>query len=64
MKYEEMDTGQLAAGANSAVKKVISNCVECQRFRERVGEQKMENLPVFRSKEAAPFQWFQLSFQW
>ena len=64
MKYEEMDTGQLAVGANSAVKEVIYNCVECQRFRVRVGEQKMANLPACRSKEAAPFQGFQLSFQW
>ena len=38
-----------------AIKKVISNCVECRRFRERVGEQKMANLLACRSKEAAPF---------
>ena len=34
---------------------VISNCVECQGFRGRVGEQKMANLLAFRSKEAAQF---------
>ena len=42
-------------GANLAVKKVISNCVECLRFRGRVAEQKMANLPACRLKEAAPF---------
>ena len=47
--------GYWIVGANSAVKKVISNCVECRRFRGRVGEQKMANLPACRSKEAAPF---------
>ena len=41
-------------GANLAVKKVISNCVECRRFRGRVVEQKMANLPACRLKEAAP----------
>ena len=40
--------GYWVVGANSAVKKMISNCVEC-------GEQKMANLPVCRLKEAAPF---------
>ena len=47
--------GYWIVGASSAIKKVISNCVECQRFRGRVGEQKMANLPACRSKEAAPF---------
>ena len=47
--------GYWIVGANSAVKKVISNSVECRRFRGRVGEQKMANLPACRLKEAAPF---------
>ena len=47
--------GYWIVGANSTVKKVISNCVECRRFRGRVGEQKIANLPACRSKEAAPF---------
>ena len=47
--------GYWIVGANSAVKKVISNYVECRRFRKREGEQKMANLPAYRSKEAAPF---------
>ena len=47
--------GYWTVGANSAVKKVISNSVECRRFRGRVGEQKMTNLPACRLKEAAPF---------
>ena len=47
--------GYWIVGANSAVKRVISNCVECRRFRGRVGEQKMANLPACRLKEAAPF---------
>ena len=47
--------GYWIVNANFAVKKVISNCVECQRFRGRVGEHKMANLPVCRLKEAASF---------
>ena len=47
--------GYWIVGANSAIKKVISNCVECQRFRGIVGEQKMANLPACSSKETAPF---------
>ena len=39
----------------SAVKKVVCNCAECQKFRGRVGEQKMANLPACRSKVAASF---------
>ena len=42
-------------GANSAVKKMIFNCLEWRRFRGRVREQKMANLPACRSKEVAPF---------
>ena len=52
---EIQGAGYWIVGAGSAIKKVISNCVECRRFRGRVGEQKMANLPVCRSKEAAPF---------
>ena len=40
------EAGYWIAGANSAVQKVMSNCVECQRFRGRLGEQKMANLPT------------------
>ena len=47
--------GYWIVGTNSAVKKVISNCVECRRFRGREGEQKIANLPACRSKEAALF---------
>ena len=47
--------GYWIVGANSALKKVISNCAECQRFRGRVGEQKMANLAACRSKEAGQF---------
>ena len=47
--------GYWIVGANSALKKVISNCAECQRFRGRVGEQKMANLAACRSKEAGLF---------
>ena len=43
--------GYWVVSANSAVKKVISNCVECRRFRRRVGEQIMENLFVCKSKD-------------
>ena len=35
---EMRGAGYSIVGANSAVKKVISNCVKCQRFRGRVGE--------------------------
>ena len=42
--------GYWIVGANSAAK-VISNCVECRRFRGRVGEQKLANLPACASKE-------------
>ena len=52
---EIQGAGYWIVGANSAVKRVISNCVECRRFRGRVGEQKMANLPACRLKEAAPF---------
>ena len=51
---EIQGAGYWIVGANSAIK-AISNCVECQRFRGRVGEQKMANLPACRLKEAAPF---------
>ena len=47
--------GYWIVGANSAVKKSISNCVECRRFRGRVKKQKMANLSACRLKEAAPF---------
>ena len=40
------EAGYWIAGANSAVRKVMSNCVECRRFRGRLGEQKMGNLPT------------------
>ena len=35
-------------GANAAVRKIISKCVECRRVRGRPGEQKMAGLPVER----------------
>ena len=35
---EMRGAGYSIVGANSAVKKVISNCVKCRRFRGRVGE--------------------------
>ena len=47
-------------GDNSAVKKVIFNCLECRRFRGRVREQKMANLPACRSKEVAQFNHFEV----
>ena len=34
--------GYWIVGANSAVKKMISNCVECRTFRERVGKQRWQ----------------------
>ena len=52
---EIQGAGYWIVGVNSAVKKVISNHIEYRRFRGRVGEQKMANLPACRSKEAAPF---------
>ena len=52
---EIQGAGYWIVGANSALKKVISNCVECRRFRGRVWEQKMANLPASRSKDAALF---------
>ena len=52
---EMRGAGYWIVGANSAVKKVISNCVDYRRFKGRVGEQKMANFPNCRSKEAAPF---------
>ena len=55
---EKRGSGGWIAGANSAVKKVISNYVECRRFRERVGEQTMANLPACRSKKAAPLTYY------
>ena len=39
---ETQGAGYWRAGANSAVKKVISNCVECQRFRGRVGNRRCQ----------------------
>jgi hypothetical protein len=41
--------------ANSAVRKVITKCIPCRRFRTPVAEQKMADLPVERAAEAPPF---------
>jgi len=40
---------------NSAVKQIISRCVECKRFRGTACQQKMGDLPSDRLHEAAPF---------
>ena len=42
-------------GANLAVKNFIYRCVDCERLRERFGEQKMEDLLACRLTETAPF---------
>ena len=57
---EKRGSGDWLVCANSAVKKVISNYVECRRFRERVGKQKMRNRPDCRSKKAAPLTYYRM----
>ena len=52
---EIRSSGYWIVDANSAVKNIIHNCVECRRHRGRLGEQKMANLPSCRLNESAPF---------
>ena len=46
-------SGHWILDANSAVKNIIYNCVECCRHRGRLGKQKMANLPSCRLNECA-----------
>ena len=42
-------------GANTRVRKCISQCVLCRKFRGSLGQQKMADLPHERSIDVAPF---------
>ena len=48
-------SGYWIVDANSAVKNIIYNCVECRRYRERLGEQKMADLSSCRLNGSVPF---------
>ena len=52
---EIRSSGYWIVGANTEVKRIIFNCITCRKLRGKVGEQKMANLPFFRSNEAPPF---------
>ena len=52
---EVRSAGYWIIGANSAVKKMVYNCVECRKLRGKIGEQMMANLPLCRVNDAAPF---------
>ena len=47
-------SGYWIVDANSAVKNIIYNCVECHRYRGRSGEQKMADLLSCRLNESVP----------
>ena len=48
-------SGYWVIQGNSAVKEVISRCVTCRRFRGKVGNQIMADLPQDRLKKEPPF---------
>ena len=52
---EICSSGYWIVDANSAIKNIIYNCVECHRYRGRLGEQKMAYLHSCRLNESAPF---------
>ena len=41
--------GYWIISCNSSVRRVIYNCVPCRRYRGQTGEQKMANLPLYRT---------------
>ena len=47
--------GFWVVSGNAQVKKLIYNCVLCRKYRGRLGEQKMADLPEDRVSESAPF---------
>ena len=40
---------------NAVVRSHIYHCVTCRKLRDKLGKQKMANLPEERSSDAAPF---------
>ena len=47
--------GYWVISGHTQVKKVIFTCVLCRKYRGRLGEQKMADLPQSRTEEVAPF---------
>ena len=47
--------GFWVVSGNAQVKRLIYNCVPCRKYRGRLGEQKMADLPEERTMETAPF---------
>ena len=52
---EIRQNGFTIISANSRVRNEIFKCVHCRRFRGKLGEQKMADLPSERCSESAPF---------
>jgi len=52
---EVRSNGFWVVNGNSAVKKLISNCIRCRKMRGKTCIQKMGDLPTERGEEAPPF---------